>query len=56
MARVASWWHTDADLGREMEVIADMTRSRLRGWTGYVNTERALLRIVDRYRAERLVP
>lgn len=56
LARVASWWHTDADLGREMEVIADMTRSRLRGWTGYVNTERALLRIVDRYRAERLVP
>ncbi len=56
LARVASWWHTDADLGREMEVIADMTRSRLLGWTGYVSTERALLGLVDRYRAERLVP
>ena len=56
LRRVASWWHTDADLGREMEVIADMTRSRLLGWTGYVSTERALLGLVDRYRAERLVP
>ena len=33
-----------------------MTRSRLLGWTGYVSTERALLGLVDRYRAERLVP
>lgn len=56
ISRVASWWHTDADLGREMEVIADMSRSRLLGWTGYVNTERALLGLVDRYRNERLVP
>ena len=56
LARVASWWHTDADLGREMEVIADMTRSRLLGWTGYVSTERALLALVDRYRTERLIP
>lgn len=56
LTRVASWWHTDADLGREMEVIADMTRSRLLGWTGYVSTERALLALVDRYRNERLVP
>ena len=45
-----------SDLGREMEVIADMTRSRLLGWTGWVSTERALLGLVDRYRAERLVP
>ncbi len=56
LARVASWWHTDSDLGRDLEVIADMTRSRLAGFTGYVSTERALLRLLDRYRAERLVP
>lgn len=56
LARVASWWHTNADLGRDVEVIADMTRSRLLGWTGYVNTEQALLALVDRYRSERLVP
>lgn len=56
LERVASWWHTDADLGRDMEVLADMTRSRLLGWTGNVSTERALLGLIDRYRAERLVP
>ncbi|MFN3866031.1 MAG: SDR family oxidoreductase [Demequina sp.] len=56
LTRVASWWHTDADLGRDMEVLADMTRSRLLGWTGYVSTERALFGVVDRYRAERWVP
>ena len=56
LARVASWWHTDADLGREQEVFADMTRSRLLGYTGWVSTERSLLRLVDRYRAERIVP
>ena len=39
-----------------MEVIANTTRRRLLGWTGYDSTEPALLGLVDRYRAERLVP
>ena len=46
----------DEHFGLAMEVLADMTRSRLLGWTGYVSTERALLGLIDRYRAERLVP
>jgi nucleoside-diphosphate-sugar epimerase len=56
LSRLASWWHTDSDLGRDVEVLADMTRSRLAGFTGHVSTERALLRLVDVYRGERLVP
>ena len=28
--RVASWWHTDGDLGREMECLTDLARSRAR--------------------------
>ena len=56
LSRVASWWHTDGDLGRDVEVLADMTRSRLAGFTGYVNTERSLLRLIDRYRADRILP
>ncbi len=56
LSRVASWWHTDSDLGREIEVVADMSRSRLLGFTGYVRTEDAFLRLFDRYRADRLVP
>ncbi|MEP7763726.1 SDR family oxidoreductase [Sanguibacter sp. 25GB23B1] len=56
LARVASWWHTDSDLGRDGDVLADMTRSRLAGYTGYVSTERALLGVLDRYRSERVLP
>ena len=56
LARVASWWHTDSDLGRDGDVLADMTRSRLAGYTGYVSTERALLGVLDRYQAERILP
>ncbi|NIZ89709.1 SDR family oxidoreductase [Kineococcus rubinsiae] len=56
VTRVASWWHTDSDLGRPMEVIADMTNSRLAGFTGYVSTERALLATLQRYRDARLLP
>jgi len=56
LARVASWWHTDSDLGRPVEVIADMTNSRLAGFTGWVSTERALLATLRRYREARLLP
>jgi nucleoside-diphosphate-sugar epimerase len=56
LSRVASWWHTDSDLGRPMEVIADMTNSRLAGFTGYVSTERALLATLQRYRDARILP
>jgi nucleoside-diphosphate-sugar epimerase len=56
LTRLASWWHSDADLGRTMEVFADMGRSRAAGFTGYRNTERAFLDLFERYRAERLIP
>ena len=55
-SRVASWWHTDSDLGREIEVLADMSKSRLAGFTRYVRTEDAFRRLIDRYRVERVVP
>ena len=54
--RLASWWHSDADLGRTMEVFADMGRSRAAGFTGYRDTEQSFLALFDRYRAERLIP
>jgi nucleoside-diphosphate-sugar epimerase len=56
LSRVASWWHTDSDLGREIEVLADMSKSRLAGFTRYVRTEDAFLRLFDRYRSDRVVP
>jgi len=56
LGRLASWWHSDADLGRTMEVFADMGRSRAAGFTGYRDTEKAFVTLFDRYRAERLIP
>ena len=56
LSRLASWWHTDGDLGREIECLTDMTRSRQAGFTGYRSTEQAFRDLLDRYRAERLIP
>ena len=54
--RVASWWHTDGDLGRDIEVVTDMSKSRLAGFTGYRRTVDAFTDLFDRYRAEKLIP
>lgn len=56
LAQVASWWHTDGDLGRNLEVVTDMSKSRLAGFTGYRRTEDAFLQLFDRYRADGLIP
>jgi nucleoside-diphosphate-sugar epimerase len=53
---LASWWHTDADLGRTVETFTDMARSRQLGFNGVRDTESSFLRLFDRLRAERVVP
>ena len=35
---LASWWHTDADLGRTVETFTDMGRSRRLGFLGVRDT------------------
>nr|WP_035873688.1 SDR family oxidoreductase [Cryobacterium sp. MLB-32] len=54
--RLASWWHTDGDLGRNIEVITDMSKSREAGFLAYRRTERAFMELFNRLRAERLIP
>ncbi|ACL41321.1 NAD-dependent epimerase/dehydratase [Pseudarthrobacter chlorophenolicus A6] len=54
--RVASWWHTDGALGRNIEVVTDMGKSRDAGFTGYRRTLDAFTALFDRYRADRLIP
>lgn len=54
--RLASWWHTDADLGRPMEVFTDMSKSRKAGFTGYRATLDSFIRLFDQLRAQRLIP
>ncbi|MBN3846827.1 MULTISPECIES: SDR family oxidoreductase [Burkholderiaceae] len=54
--RLASWWHTDADLGRPMEVVTDMTKSRKAGFLDYQGTPDAFFDLFGRLKAERLIP
>jgi len=54
--RLASWWHTDADLGRPMEVLTDMTKSRKAGFLDYQSTPDAFFALFDRMKAERIIP
>jgi hypothetical protein len=54
--RVASWWHTDGDLGRDMECFTDLARSRAAGFTGYRSTLTCFLELFDRLEEDRVVP
>ncbi|MFN3818765.1 SDR family oxidoreductase [Blastomonas sp.] len=56
LARLASPWHTDADLGRPIEVVTDMSKSRRMGFTGYQPTDDAFFALFEQLRAERIIP
>ncbi|MGI4801173.1 MAG: SDR family oxidoreductase [Janthinobacterium lividum] len=56
LARLASPWHTDADLGRPIEVVTDMSKSRRLGFTSYQPTDDAFFDLFARLREERLIP
>lgn len=56
LGRLASPWHTDADLGRPIEVVTDMSKSRRLGFTGYQPTDDAFFALFERLRAGRLIP
>jgi hypothetical protein len=53
---LASWWHTDADLGRTIETFTDMGHSRRLGFVGVRDTESSFIALFERLRAERIVP
>jgi nucleoside-diphosphate-sugar epimerase len=54
--RLASWWHTDGDLGRDVECFNSMTKSRLAGFNDYQDTAQAFRDLFARLRAERIIP
>ena len=56
MDRLASPWHTDADLGRPIEVVTDMSKSRRLGFTGYQPTDDAFFALFQQLRGDRLIP
>ena len=47
ISRLASWWHTDADLGRPMEVMTDMGKSRKAGFLDYQDTQDAFFNLFE---------
>jgi hypothetical protein len=56
LARLASAWHTDADLGRPIEVVTDMSKSRRLGFAAYQPTDDAFFTLFDRLREDHLIP
>jgi nucleoside-diphosphate-sugar epimerase len=54
--QLASWWHTDGDLGRTLECVNDMTESRERGFCAFQSTPASFFDLFDRLRVERLIP
>jgi nucleoside-diphosphate-sugar epimerase len=54
--RLASPWHTDADLGRPIEVVTDMGKSRRLGFLDYQPTDDAFFALFEQLRADRLIP
>lgn len=56
VSRLASWWHTDGDLGRDMECLTDMNKSKKAGFSGFRSTPDSIASVVQRYRRARLIP
>ncbi len=54
--KVASFWHTDADLGRPFEVLTDMSKSRQMGFMGSIPSEQSFTQLFARLRQEKIIP
>lgn len=56
LGKFASAWHTGLDLGREFEVVTDMTKSRVAGFHEYQPTLDSFLDLFARLREDRIIP
>lgn len=56
LQRLASWWHTDADLGRKVECLNSMNRSRSLGFKGFQDSAAMFTETFDAYRRGRYIP
>ena len=56
ISRVASWWHSDGDLGRKIEVLTDMNKSRTAGFLNSRDTRDSFFHYVEQYRSARILP
>jgi nucleoside-diphosphate-sugar epimerase len=53
---LASAWHTDADLGRPIEVLTDMSKSRKLGFLDYQPTDESFFDLFAKLREQRIIP
>jgi hypothetical protein len=53
---VSSAWHTDADLGRPIEVVTDMSKSRKLGFLDYQPTDDSFFDLFKRLRDDKIIP
>lgn len=54
--QLASAWHTDLDLGRPIEVMTDMSRSRKLGFSGYKETKDSFFELFSQLRNDKIIP
>jgi hypothetical protein len=54
--RLASPWHTDLDLGRPIEVMTDMAKSRKLGFSPFQATDESFFDLFLLLRSSRLIP
>lgn len=54
--QLASAWHTDLDLGRPLEVMTDMSRSRKLGFSTYKDTKDSFFELFGQLRNDKIIP
>jgi nucleoside-diphosphate-sugar epimerase len=54
--RLVSPWHTDADLGRQLECVTDMSKSRNAGFLAYQDSRKSFLDLFARLRQGKIIP
>lgn len=55
LTRLASAWHTDADLGRPIEAVTDMSKSRKLGFLNYQATDESFFDLFSRLRTGHVI-
>lgn len=56
LSRIASAWHTDLDLGRPIEVMTDMAKSRKLRFTTYQSTLDSFTDLFGKLKEEKIIP
>lgn len=56
LSKLASAWHTDLDLGRPIEVMTDVSKSRKAGFTVFKSTEDSFFDLFEKLKEEKIIP